>query len=94
MLDVLAVDTPSAGESSADQQDAYEELMAFLTSKQREAVEARLSGLSYSRCAELLGVSIRSVRTRHERAMAEFRRQALLNPGLFERLAGTELGVK
>lgn len=47
-----------------------ERFLSVLSAPQREAVELRLTGLSYEACARELGISIRSVRVRLDRAFA------------------------
>ena len=55
-------------------------LLANLTTAQREAVELRMAGYSYSEAAETLGISIRSVRARVERGMGLLHQLAAENP--------------
>ena len=92
VLDSILLPESGLVPASSEQQLAHDELLGRLTNPQREALEARLSGLSYSRCAEVLGISIRSVRAREDRALAELRRLAVVEPDLFARLAGREVG--
>ena len=87
ILDMLSTES-HIFKSTLGQQDAYDEALSCLTTAQREALEARLQGLSYSQCAEQIGISIRSVRTREERALDRLHKLALSNPELFNELAG------
>lgn len=87
-LDLLPGPDSSINGSTPEQQDAYDELLSCMTAPQREAFEARLAGLSYSKCAELLDISIRSVRTREERAILQLQRTLRERPELLAALSG------
>jgi len=93
ILDMLSTESHTF-KSTVEQQDAYDEALSCLTTAQREALEARLHGLSYSQCAEQLEISIRSVRTREERALDRLRKLALTNPELFHDLAGRLISLE
>jgi DNA-directed RNA polymerase specialized sigma24 family protein len=86
MLDLFE-GPPAYVPSSEVQQSAYDLVMSHLTEKQREALEARLHGLSYSQCADLFQISIRSVRTREERALFQLRKLATDHPELLADIA-------
>lgn len=86
-LDLLPVPDSPAVSVDPERQDAYDELLGCLTAPQREAFEARLAGLSYSKCAEMLEISVRSVRTREDRAMLQLRKTLTERPHLLAALS-------
>lgn len=78
---VVAPEPPEADtpESIAREELAHA-LLAHLSERQREAVQLRMAGYSYSQAAEALGISVRSVRVREERGMARLREVVAQNP--------------
>lgn len=83
VLDNILIDQHGPDASSRQQQDAYDLLMDKLTASQRQVLEARLSGLSYSKCAAQLGIAIRTVRSQEAKALDKLRRLASDSPDLF-----------
>ena len=61
-------------------EELAQSLLSHLSTPQREAVELRMAGYSYSEAAEALGISIRSVRVREERGMKKLREIVAQNP--------------
>jgi DNA-directed RNA polymerase specialized sigma24 family protein len=92
-MELLVVDQ-SKPSSTETQQAAYDMVLSHLTVAQKEALEARLNGLAYSKCAELLGISIRSVRTREERALLRLRALAESFPEVFDDIAGGQIDLE
>jgi RNA polymerase sigma factor (sigma-70 family) len=77
MLEEMVAQPPAAEEATETElarEDMARSLLMQLSVKQREALELRMAGYSYTQAADTLQISVRSVRVRVERGLEKLHR--------------------
>jgi RNA polymerase sigma factor (sigma-70 family) len=76
-------DFGAPSENELAREELASRLLGFATPEQQDALRLRFAGLPYSEVAEMLNISIRSVRGREARGMEKIRAAIEANPDAY-----------